>query len=108
MSGKDAARNLLTPVAAVRSDTARLGSVRVRQPRPLDLRAPRDDRNQLELTRFELLLVSDLLAGYEDAEIARRASVSQGKLDACLTAMFEKLGVRDSLELALLLVHNGL
>ena len=107
MSGKEAARNLLSPVTAVWSDTPQSGSVGVRQAR-LDLRTPRALGNRLGLTPLELHLISDLLAGFDDAEIAQRASLNQGKLDACLAAVFERLGVRDRLELALLLVHNGL
>jgi DNA-binding CsgD family transcriptional regulator len=48
-----------------------------------------------------------VLAGHDDAEIAKRASISRGKLDACFAQVFERLGVRNRLELALLLVQSG-
>ena len=107
MGSKDAARSLLTAGAAGWSDTPKSGSVGVRQPHLLDLRTPRGDSNRLALTGLERQLVLDLLAGYKRAEIARRVSLDQGTLDARLAALFERLGVRDRLELALLLVHHG-
>ena len=106
MGSKDAARNLLTSGAAGWSDTPKSGPVGAREPCLLDLRTPRDS-NRLGLTGLERHLVLDLLAGYKHAEIARRASLDQVTLDARLAALFERLGVRDRLELALLLVHHG-
>ncbi len=107
MSGKEAARRSSEPGYSCVVRYSQSGSVGGRQAR-LDLRTPRAVGNRLGLTPLELHLISDLLAGFDDAEIAQRASLNQGKLDACLAAVFERLGVRDRLELALLLVHNGL
>ena len=48
-----------------------------------------------------------VLSGLEYGEIASRASVNEAALARHLTRVYEKLGVHDHLELALLLIHRG-
>jgi DNA-binding NarL/FixJ family response regulator len=98
----------------MRSATERSGTIESRTTAALHISETaslREIRNAaglaLGLTRFELQLVSDLLSGLEDGEIAGRASANETALARHVTRVFEKLGVHDHLELALLLIHRG-
>jgi DNA-binding NarL/FixJ family response regulator len=97
----------------MRSATERSGTIESRTttalyiPETASLREIRSAGLALGLTRFELQLVSDLLSGLEGGEIASRASVNETALARHVTRVFEKLGVHDHLELALLLIHRG-
>jgi DNA-binding NarL/FixJ family response regulator len=108
MVSSDAARNARRSNAVWPDSPESSALVALRQARPTRPEISSSGGDRLGLTGFELHLVSELLAGYEDAEIARRASLSRPQLSSCVAALFEKLGVRDRLELALLLVQNGL
>ena len=65
-----------------------------------------DGHGAAELTPLERQIILDVLAGYEDREIARRASLNEEALDRHLAEVCEKLGVHSRLELALVLIDR--
>jgi DNA-binding NarL/FixJ family response regulator len=60
------------------------------------------------LTRRELEIVSTIVAGYTNREIAQRFSLSEDTVKHHLTHIFDKLGVSNRLELAMFAVNHRL
>jgi two-component system nitrate/nitrite response regulator NarL len=60
------------------------------------------------LTRRELEILSTVVAGYSNKEIARRFSLSEDTVKHLLSHMFDKLGVSTRLELAMFAVNHRL
>ena len=111
MDSKGATRYSATPrgtgsLAAVKSDSVKVCGPRGIGPL-LRICTPRRRTDRLGLTRVEFQLVVDLLSGHEDAEVARRASLTEDALARHLAVVFENFGVCDRFELALLLAHRG-
>jgi two-component system nitrate/nitrite response regulator NarL len=68
---------------------------------------PRDS-NGFRLTRRELEIVTSIVDGYTNKEIAKRLSISEQTVKHHLTSIFEKVGVTNRLELALFAMHQRL
>jgi two-component system, NarL family, nitrate/nitrite response regulator NarL len=60
------------------------------------------------LTRRELEVISQIVSGYSNKEVAVRLSISDDTVKHHLTNIFDKLGVYNRLELALFAIHHGL
>ena len=60
------------------------------------------------LTDRELEVISKVVAGYANKEIAQEFSISEKTVKHHLTNIFDKLGVSSRLELALFAIHHGL
>ncbi len=60
------------------------------------------------LTPRELEIVSMVVAGYSNLDIAERCDISQQTVKHHVSSIFDKLGVSTRLELALYAVHHGL
>ncbi len=60
------------------------------------------------LTRRELEIISTIVAGYTNKEIARKFSLSEDTVKHHLTNIFDKLGVSSRLELALFAINHRL
>lgn len=60
------------------------------------------------LTRRELEIVSTIVAGFTNREIAKRFSLSEDTVKHHLTHIFDKLGVSNRLELAMFAVNHRL
>jgi len=60
------------------------------------------------LTRRELQIVSAVVAGYSNKEIAEHFKISEDTVKHHLSNIFDKLGVSSRLELALFAVRNGI
>lgn len=67
-----------------------------------------DHSNGFRLTRRELEIVSSIVDGYTNREIAKRFSISEQTVKHHLTSIFEKVGVTNRLELALLAMQQRL
>jgi two-component system, NarL family, nitrate/nitrite response regulator NarL len=65
-------------------------------------------RKQFGLTPRELEIVSVIIGGYSNNDIATRFSISEGTVKHHLTNIFDKLGVSNRLELALFALHHNL
>lgn len=63
-------------------------------------------RNGFHLTARELDVVAAIVEGYTNREIAQKFSISEQTVKHHLTSIFEKVGVSNRLELALLAVHQ--
>jgi len=61
-----------------------------------------------ELTRRELQIVSAVVAGYANKDIAARLSLSEHTVKHHLSSIFDKLGVANRLEVALLAIKEKL
>ena len=77
------------------------------------LRSPRTTRSskrvqRFGLTRRELQVISAVVAGYSNRDIAQRLSISQNTTKRHLSNIFDKLGVYHRLELALFACHHRL
>ena len=59
------------------------------------------------LTRRELQIVSAIVAGYSNKEVAEDFKISEDTVKHHLSNIFDKLGVSSRLELALFAVRNG-
>src|SRR5438093_1368826 len=66
-----------------------------------------DGREAIRLVR-ELEVVSTVVEGYPNGDIAQRFSISVKTVKHHLTNIFDKLGVSNRLELALFAVHHRL
>ncbi len=64
--------------------------------------------NGFRLTRREREIVSSIVDGYTNREIAKRFSISEQTVKHHLTSIFEKVGVTNRLELALFAMHQRL
>jgi len=60
------------------------------------------------LTARELEIISAVVSGHSNRQIAERMSISEGTIKHHLTNIFDKLGVFNRLELALFAIHHGL
>jgi len=60
------------------------------------------------LTRRELEILSTVVAGYSNKEIARQLSLSEDTVKHHLSHIFDKLGVSNRLELAMFAVNHRL
>jgi DNA-binding NarL/FixJ family response regulator len=60
-----------------------------------------------ELTKRERQVAKAVADGLSNREIAARLSISERTVKARLTSVFQKLNVRDRVQLALLLRGNG-
>jgi DNA-binding NarL/FixJ family response regulator len=60
------------------------------------------------LTARELEIVSTVVGGYANSDIAQKYSISVKTVKHHLTNIFDKLGVANRLELALFAVHHRL
>ncbi|PYR27028.1 MAG: DNA-binding response regulator [Acidobacteria bacterium] len=63
---------------------------------------------QTELTRRELQIVAAVVAGYANKDIASRLSLSEHTVKHHLSSIFDKLGVANRLEVALLAIKQKL
>ena len=70
--------------------------------------ASRPSRRDFGLTRRELEIVASVMAGYSNADIAHRVSLSEHTVKHHLGHIFDKLGVSNRLELALFAVNHQL
>jgi DNA-binding NarL/FixJ family response regulator len=70
--------------------------------------APDPQRATFGLTARELEVVSTIVAGYSNGDIAQKFSISVKTVKHHLTNIFDKLGVSNRLELALFAVHHRL
>jgi DNA-binding NarL/FixJ family response regulator len=69
---------------------------------------PEQVRPTFGLTTRELEIVSTVVAGYPNADIAEKFAISVKTVKHHLTNVFQKLGVANRLELALFAVHHRL
>jgi DNA-binding NarL/FixJ family response regulator len=60
------------------------------------------------LTPREKLIISHLMAGYRNREVARTLAISEQTVKNHLRAIYDKLGVSDRLELVLYVIHRRL
>ena len=60
------------------------------------------------LTRREFEIISKIVSGYANREIARKLSISEDTVKHHITNIFDKVGVYNRLELALFAIHHGL
>jgi two-component system nitrate/nitrite response regulator NarL len=60
------------------------------------------------LTRRELEILREVVAGYTNKEIAERAAISENTVKSHLTHIFNKLGASNRVELALFAAHHRL
>jgi two-component system nitrate/nitrite response regulator NarL len=65
-------------------------------------------RKNFGLTPHELEIVSAIVAGYSNSEIAKKFSISERTVKHHLTNIFDKVGVSSRLELALFAVNHHL
>jgi two-component system, NarL family, nitrate/nitrite response regulator NarL len=72
---------------------------------PLD---PRQKQRTLNLTPRELEIVLAVAGGYTNRDIAERYSISEDTVKHHLTSIFDKWGVANRLELAVLAIGRGL
>jgi len=77
--------------------------------RDLSPGAPEDPRKKkFGLTPRELEIVSAIVAGYNNRDIAQKFAISEQTVKHHLTNIFDKLGVSSRLELALFAVNHSL
>jgi len=62
----------------------------------------------LNLTLRELQIVSAIVNGAKNREIARKFSLSEDTVKHHLTRIFDKVGASTRLELAMFVIHHGL
>jgi DNA-binding NarL/FixJ family response regulator len=67
---------------------------------------PKPTRKQFGLTPRELEIISVILAGYSNNDIATKFVISEKTVKHHLTNIFDKVGVSNRLELALFAVHH--
>jgi len=76
------------------------------------IRVLQGDRPELSpkqhLTARELEIVRAVAAGYTNKDVAQRFSISEDTVKHHLTSVFDKLGVSNRLELAILAIGRGL
>jgi|SwirhisoilCB3_FD_contig_51_2146501_length_1117_multi_1_in_0_out_0_1 two-component system nitrate/nitrite response regulator NarL len=69
---------------------------------------PEDSVNKFSLTARELEIVTAIVEGYSNKEIARKFSISEQTVKHHLSSIFDKVGVSNRLELALFSVNHQL
>src|SRR5207249_10445073 len=70
--------------------------------------AGQDERERVGPTRRETALVSTLVAGLSNREMARKCAISEQTVRHHLTRIYDKLGVSNRLELALYAIQRRL
>jgi DNA-binding NarL/FixJ family response regulator len=65
-------------------------------------------RNRFNLTRRQLEIVSAIVMGESNKEVAQHFSISQETVKRHLSTIFDKLGVFSRLELAIFALNHGL
>ena len=70
--------------------------------------APKAPLKKFGLTPREIEIVSAIVSGYSNRQIADNMSISQSTIKHHLTNIFDKLGVYNRLELALFAIHHAL
>src|SRR2546422_1042807 len=76
--------------------------------RDLSASQPQATRKQFGLTPRELEIISVILGGYSNNDIAAKFAISEKTVKHHLTNIFDKLGVSNRLELALFALHHNL
>src|SRR5262249_27111427 len=69
---------------------------------------PRQKQSPLKLTSREWQIVNAVACGYTNRGVAERFSISEDNVKHHLTNIFNKLGVSNRLELAILAIGQGL
>lgn len=69
---------------------------------------PADTGLKIYLTARDRDVIALVLAGHTNAEIARRLNIQLQTLKNALSAIYDKLGVSTRLQLAVLLLRDGL
>jgi two-component system nitrate/nitrite response regulator NarL len=82
-----------------------LAAAQRRQASPVPETVP---ANLFRLTRRETQILSAVVSGYLNREIAKKLSISEDTVKHHLTNIFDKVGVANRLELALFAIHHGL
>ena len=67
-----------------------------------------DKRKKFGLTKRELEVLTEIVSGYTNKEIAQKLTLSEDTVKHHVTNIFNKLGVSNRLELALYAVHHQL
>src|SRR5207244_11718015 len=67
-----------------------------------------DRQNHFGITRREMEVISAIVSGYTNKDIALKFSLSEQTVKHHLTNIFDKLGVSNRLELALFAVNHQL
>ena len=101
---------LLDCIRTVMTDRAWIGREAVSGTVP-GLRKLETDRRRTKafgLTRRELQVLREVVAGYTNKEIAERIQISENTVKAHLTHIFDKLGASNRVELALFAAHHRL
>jgi DNA-binding NarL/FixJ family response regulator len=65
-------------------------------------------KRQFGLTKREFEIISKIVAGYTNKDVAQKFSISEDTVKHHLTNIFNKVGVSNRLELALFAVHHKL
>ncbi len=60
------------------------------------------------LERQEIEIISLIVSGYSNLQIAQKLSINEGKVKHCVTCIYSKLGMVNRLELVLFVIHRGL
>ena len=76
--------------------------------RQLSASTPAPTRKHFGLTPRELEIISVILGGYSNGDIAAKFAISEKTVKHHLTNIFDKVGVSNRLELALFALHHGL
>jgi len=76
--------------------------------REITARAPKRNCPRNELTPRELQVISTIVAGYSNKEIAQKFSISEDTVKHHLTNIFDKLGTSSRLELATYAISHRL
>ena len=76
--------------------------------RQLSSSTPAPTRKHFGLTPRELEIISVILGGYSNGDIAAKFAISEKTVKHHLTNIFDKVGVSNRLELALFALHHGL
>ena len=76
--------------------------------REISAASPAPTRKHFGLTPRELEIISLILGGLSNGDIASRFSISEKTVKHHLTNIFDKLGVSNRLELALFALHHKL
>ena len=63
--------------------------------------------NRLGLTAEEMRIVALLTQGYKDEEIASKLGATEQSIKECIAQVYDKTGVSDRRELALLVLRHG-
>jgi two-component system nitrate/nitrite response regulator NarL len=101
---------LFRSIDAVTAGAFWLGHEAASKP-PANLRKLDSSRRQdkaFGLTRRELEIIRDVVAGYTNREIAERSSISENTVKSHLTHIFNKSGASSRVELALFAAHHRL